>query len=78
MQTRKKNIEIYNFGNHQRSFTYIDDLISNLFKIMNFYKKTKIKGEASVFNLGNEKTTKLTDFLKILENTTNIKFKKNL
>ena len=43
---------------------------------MNFYKKTKIKGEASVFNLGNEKTTKLMDFLKILENTTNIKFKK--
>ena len=73
---KKKNIEIYNFGKHQRSFTYIDDLISNLFKIMNFYKKTKIKGEASVFNLGNEKTTKLMDFLKILENTTNIKFKK--
>ena len=45
---------------------------------MNFYKKTKIKGEASVFNLGNEKTTKLMDFLKILENTTNIKFKKKI
>ena len=46
---QEKNIEIYNFGNHQRSFTYIDDLISNLFKIMNFYKKTKIK-EKLVFN----------------------------
>ena len=72
----KNNIEIYNFGKHQRSFTYIDDLISNLFKIMNFYKKYKKRGESKVFNLGNEKTIKLMDFLKTLEDITNIKFKK--
>jgi len=72
----KNNIEIYNFGKHQRSFTYIDDLISNLFKIMNFYKKYKKRGESKVFNLGNEKTIKLMDFLKTLEDITSIKFKK--
>jgi len=73
---KKKKIEIYNFGKHQRSFTYIDDLISNMFKILSFYKKTKKKGESLVFNLGNEKTIKLMDFLKTLEKVTNIKFKK--
>ena len=72
----KKHIEIYNFGKHQRSFTYIDDLVSNLFKIMNFFRKHKKRGEAHVFNLGNEKTIKLMDFLKTLETITKIKFKK--
>ena len=43
---------------------------------MSFYKKTKKKGESSVFNLGNEKTIKLMDFIKTLEKITNIKFKK--
>ena len=76
LNKKKKNIKIYNFGKHQRSFTYIDDLVSNMFKILSFYKKTKKKGECSVFNLGNEKTIKLMDFLKILEKVTNIKFKK--
>lgn len=73
---KKKYIEIFNFGKHQRSFTYIDDLIFNLFKILHFYKKNKPKGEASVFNLGNEKKIKLMNFLKTLEKVTKIKFKK--
>ena len=76
LNKKKKYIEIYNFGKHQRSFTYIDDLVSNMFKILSFYKKTKKKRRVSVFNLGNEKTIKLMDFLKILEKVTNIKFKK--
>ena len=39
MMNKKKIFEIYNFGKHQRSFTYIDDVVLNLFKIINFYKK---------------------------------------
>ena len=77
LNKKKEYIEIYNFGKHQRSFTYIDDLVSNMFKVLSFYKKTKKRGDSSVFNLGNEKTIKLMDFLKILEKVTNIKFKKN-
>ena len=76
LNKKKKYIEIYNFGKHQRSFTYIDDLVSNMFKILSFYKKTKKRGDSSVFNLGNEKTIKLMNFLKSLEKVTNIKFKK--
>tara|TARA_B100000963_G_scaffold68093_1_gene56375 strand:- start:62 stop:1030 length:969 start_codon:yes stop_codon:yes gene_type:complete len=76
MNKRKKFLEIYNFGKHQRSFTYIDDVVLNLFKIINFYKKKNLRGESSVFNLGNEKTIKLMDFIKTLEIVTNTKFKK--
>jgi UDP-glucuronate 4-epimerase len=76
LNKNKKHIEIYNFGKHQRSFTYIDDLISNLFKIMNFYKRYKKKGESQVFNLGNEKNIKLMDFIKTLEKITSIRFRK--
>jgi UDP-glucuronate 4-epimerase len=76
LNKNKRFIKIYNYGKHQRSFTYIDDLIINLFKITDFYKKTKKNGESKVYNLGNEKTVKLMDFIKTLENVTNIKFKK--
>ena len=73
---KKRSIKVYNFGKHQRSFTYIDDVVLNLFKIISYYKKKNKKGESSVFNLGNEKTIKLMDFLTTLEIVTNIKFKK--
>ncbi len=76
LNKKRKNIEVFNFGKHQRSFTYIDDLIINLFKIINFYKKKKLKGEASVFNLGNEKTIRLMDFIKTLEKVTKLRLKK--
>ena len=76
MNKKKKSLEIYNFGKHQRSFTYIDDVVLNLFKIVNFYKKKNLRGESSVFNLGNEKTIQLMNFIKTLEIVTNIKFKK--
>ena len=29
MASKDKKIEIYNYGNHYRSFTYIEDLINN-------------------------------------------------
>ena len=39
LQSIKKNkpIKVYNFGNHHRSFTYIDDVVLNLIRIINIF-----------------------------------------
>ena len=62
----KKSTEIYNFGNHHRSFTYIDDVILNLMKIINKFKNPK-KNVCDVFNIGNPNSTSLKKFIKVLE-----------
>ena len=63
-----KPIEIYNFGNHHRSFTYIDDVILNLMKIINKFKNQK-KNVCDVFNIGNPNSISLKRFIQVLENT---------
>ena len=68
-----KPIQIFNFGNHYRSFTYIDDVILNLFKIINKYKNIKV---CEVFNIGNHNSVFLKNFIKILEKYTKKKAKK--
>ena len=73
--SKNKPIEIYNYGNHSRSFTYIDDLVLNLLKIKDcIFKKKNIS--ADVYNLGNPKTIKLFTFIKTLEKVVGYTFKK--
>tara|TARA_Y100000590_G_scaffold183477_1_gene209079 strand:- start:1702 stop:2739 length:1038 start_codon:yes stop_codon:yes gene_type:complete len=78
---------IYNFGNHFRSFTYVDDVVRAVYKIMisnrNIIRKTKKKlspdtnfnGKFDIVNIGNEKVIKLLNLTKKIENITNKKFK---
>ena len=49
-----KKIDIFNYGNHTRDFTYIDDIIAGVFKIL----KKKNNG-FKTFNIGNTKKIKL-------------------
>ena len=62
-----KPIEIYNYGNHHRSFTYIDDVVSNLMKLINKFKNQK-RTVCDVFNIGNPNSISLKKFIKVLEN----------
>ena len=62
-----KEVKIFNYGNHRRSFTYIDDVIFNLFKIINKYK-TKKTNICDVFNIGNSESTSLSKLILVLEN----------
>ena len=75
LMSKNKPIEIYNYGNHSRSFTYIDDLVLNLFKIKDYVLKKK-NICADVYNLGNPKTIKLITFIKTLEKIARCTFKK--
>lgn len=55
---KNKIIDIYNKGNHKRSFTHINDVIYNLNLIFNKYSKNS-KKIFKVYNIGNPKSVEL-------------------
>ena len=48
---KKQKINVYNYGKHERDFTYIDDLVESIYKIIKFKcaSKINIKKDISVF-----------------------------
>ena len=77
LASRNKSIAVFNYGNHSRSFTYIDDLINNMTKIKNYYlAKNNKKAESHVYNLGNPKTVTLKYLIKTMEIIYGKNFKK--
>lgn len=73
LAVKNKPIKIYNYGNHFRSFTFIEDLIYNIFLIKKYYSNNK-KFFSKMYNIGNPKTIKLEKFVSILETVMNYKF----
>jgi UDP-glucuronate 4-epimerase len=57
----KKNIELYNFGEHIRDFTYIDDVTKGISKILN--KPPKGNTPFEIINIGRGKPEHLNSFL---------------
>jgi UDP-glucuronate 4-epimerase len=57
-------VEVYNFGNHKRSFTYIDDVVHYLVKAMDL---KYLEDPFQVYNLGNPKSVNLLDLVAIIE-----------
>jgi len=82
-----KEIEIYNFGNHSRDFTYCDDLAIIIKKLIlkiprkdkNFNKKNPESGSSiapfKIFNISSGKKVKLLSFVKEIEKQLGIKAK---
>ena len=56
-----KEIDVYNHGLMERDFTYIDDIVDGILAAVekNYFNE--------IFNLGNSKTEKLMDLIKIIE-----------
>jgi len=59
-----KPIEIYNNGNMLRDFTYIDDITDGIIAAINKVPASKY----AIYNLGNNRPVKLSDFIEVLEN----------
>jgi len=62
-----KPIEIYNNGDMLRDFTYIDDIIEGVTAAIN-HSPSSPSAPFALYNLGNNKPEKLTDFIAALEN----------
>ena len=60
-------IEVYNHGNLSRDFTYIDDIIDGVVKII----KNEMQENYQILNIGNSKTVNLMAFINALENILN-------
>ena len=78
-------IEIYNYGNLYRDFTFIDDLVNAIFLLIDLepnqssnYKNDSLSKIAPfrILNVGNQKPIKLNKFIKSLENIIGKKAKK--
>ena len=76
--TKKKHISLYNNGHHARDFTYIDDCIGIVMKLLKVVKiKKKLANNAyyDVVNIACGKQIKLKKLVKLLEKNLNAKAK---
>ncbi len=71
-----RKIDLYNKGDHIRDFTFIDDVVTYVIKLL---KKAPNKAiPYDVYNIGNSKPKKLRHFLNIIEKHLNLKAKVSL
>lgn len=68
-----KNIQIFNYGNCERDFTYVDDIVEGVIRVMR-KAPDKTNGEDglplppyAVYNIGNNHPERLLDFVTILQ-----------
>jgi UDP-glucuronate 4-epimerase len=64
----KKPIQLFNYGNMSRDFTYIDDIVRGVVEVL---AKPPTKSEGKnlhrVLNIGNNQPVKLTEYVKTME-----------
>lgn len=64
----QETIQIFNYGNCQRDFTYIDDIITGVVEIMEKPPKlTEDQVPYHIYNIGNNHPENLVDFVEILQ-----------
>lgn len=75
----KEPINIYNYGQSERDFTYIDDIVECIFRLIHFQFQPNPQWEAlqpdpatsrapyKVYNLGNQTPVKVEDMIVLLE-----------
>ena len=68
-----EKIRIFNYGNMQRDFTYIDDICEGILRVMQGAPEKKIGDDGlpippyAVYNIGGGHPEKLLDYIKILQ-----------
>jgi glycosyltransferase involved in cell wall biosynthesis len=72
----QKPIDVFNYGEMCRDFTYIDDIIEGIVRIINLIPADHVP--ARVYNIGNGKPVRLLDFIQALEEELGIKAIKNM
>ncbi|MDW8056431.1 MAG: NAD-dependent epimerase [Elusimicrobiota bacterium] len=85
-----KPIDVYNYGKMKRDFTYIDDVVESVIRIMEKIPQQNKDWDAynpdpstsfapyKVYNIGNNRPVELSRFIEVLEECLGKKAKKNL
>jgi UDP-glucuronate 4-epimerase len=83
-------IQVFNNGEMERDFTYIDDIVDGICKVINNTAASNIhwdgkkpdpsssKAPYKIYNIGNSQPVKLTAFIDAIENKLNKKAQRNL
>jgi len=83
-----KEIEVFNNGEMERDFTYIDDIIEGVIAVINNPAKANLSWKPNspnpetssapyrIYNIGNNNPIQLMDFISTLEDELNVKIKK--
>ena len=85
-----KKIQIFNYGKHRRDFTYIDDIVEGVVRVLDKPAESNPNwsGEAPdpgsslapwrVYNIGNNSPVELMDYISAIEDSLGIKVEKEL
>jgi UDP-glucuronate 4-epimerase len=76
-----KTIKVFNYGNHRRDFTYIDDIVEGVIRVLDKPASANLdwcgdqpdSGSSSapwrIYNIGNNNTIELMAYIRALENS---------
>jgi UDP-glucuronate 4-epimerase len=85
-----KKIQVFNYGKHLRDFTYIDDIVEGIIRIIdkpacpdkNWNSNMPHAGTSSapwrIYNIGNNSPIELLDYIKAIESALKVKSNKEL
>ncbi|RLA19831.1 MAG: capsular biosynthesis protein CpsI [Gammaproteobacteria bacterium] len=85
-----KPIDVFNYGNHRRDFTYIDDIVEGVIRILDQPAKPNpdwsgdqpdpgsSKAPYRIYNIGNNQPVELMRYIEVLEDCLGKKAEKNL
>ena len=85
-----KTIDVYNEGKMKRDFTYVEDIVEGVFRLINNIPESNEEWSAMapdpsssfapyrIYNIGNNQTVELMEFIRMIEKHTGIKAKMNL
>jgi len=62
---KNKKINLYNYGNHFRDFTYVDDVVNSIDKIIDIKKNSRKLYD--IFNIGSNDPVSLKKYLSMIE-----------
>jgi len=86
---QEKSIDVYGYGKHIRAFTYVDDVVDGILRVINkapkknlkFIKNPPMPGISSapyqILNIGGGQATNLLDFINEIEKNVGKKAKLN-
>ncbi len=85
-----KPIDVFNYGNHRRDFTYIDDIVEGVIRTMEHTAEANPDWDASkpdpgssnvpyrIYNIGNQQPIELMRYIEVIEECVGKKAEKNM
>jgi len=86
----KQPIDVFNYGKMRRDFTYIDDIVEGVVRVMDKIPQPNLawsgaspdpgssKAPYKIYNIGNNQPVELMRFIEVLEDCLGVKAQKNL